>query len=93
MLACHGQASLSKGHLARWMPKRGQPFKLDLVKAKQLLTEAGYPEGFWRIGDFRHLPHSAPIAQSIQQNAAKVGVKLSLERMANAQLFSCAART
>ncbi|MFS2223054.1 ABC transporter substrate-binding protein [Pantoea sp. B65] len=68
--------------------KQGQPFKLDLVKAKQLLTEAGYPDGFTSSVFFGTLPHSAPIAQSIQQNAAKVGVKLTLERMANAQLFS-----
>lgn len=68
--------------------KAGQPFTLDLAKAKQLLTEAGYPDGFSASVIFGTLPHSAPIAQSIQQNAAKVGVKLTLERMANAQLFS-----
>ncbi|MBA8881068.1 ABC transporter substrate-binding protein [Phyllobacterium myrsinacearum] len=68
--------------------KEGQPFSLDLDKAKQLLTEAGYPNGFESNVLFGTLPHSAPIAQSIQQNAAKVGVKLNLERMANAQLFS-----
>lgn len=68
--------------------KEGQPFKLDLAKAKQLITEAGYPDGFSASVIFGTLPHSAPIAQSIQQNAAKIGVKLSLERMANAQLFS-----
>ncbi|MFT4465799.1 MAG: ABC transporter substrate-binding protein [Sodalis sp. (in: enterobacteria)] len=66
----------------------GQPFKLDLDKAKQLLTEAGYPQGFSATVYFGTLPHSAPIAQSVQQNAAKIGVKLTLERMANAQLFS-----
>ncbi len=68
--------------------KAGQPFTSDLAKAKQLLTEAGYPDGFSASVIFGTLPHSAPIAQSIQQNAAKVGVKLTLERMANAQLFS-----
>lgn len=68
--------------------KQGQPFKLDLDKAKQLLTEAGYPNGFEASLIFGTLPHSAPIAQSVQQNASKIGVKLSLERMANAQLFS-----
>lgn len=68
--------------------KAGQPFKLDTEKAKQLLTEAGYPNGFTASVIFGTLPHSAPIAQSIQQNAAKIGVKLNLERMANAQLFS-----
>ncbi|WP_454854940.1 ABC transporter substrate-binding protein [Rhizobium binxianense] len=68
--------------------EEGQPFKLDLEKAKALLTEAGYPNGFEANVLFGTLPHSAPIAQSIQANAAKVGVKLSLERMANAQLFA-----
>ncbi|WP_029617062.1 ABC transporter substrate-binding protein [Pseudorhizobium marinum] len=66
----------------------GQPFTLDLEKAKALLTEAGYPDGFEASVLFGTLPHSAPIAQSIQQNASKVGVKLNLERMANAQLFA-----
>ncbi|MDX5628026.1 MULTISPECIES: ABC transporter substrate-binding protein [unclassified Brenneria] len=68
--------------------QQGQPFKLDLEKAKQLLSEAGYPNGFSSSVIFGTLPHSAPIAQSIQQNAAKIGVTLKLERMANAQLFS-----
>ncbi|MFB9948445.1 ABC transporter substrate-binding protein [Rhizobium puerariae] len=68
--------------------EEGQPFKLDLEKARALLAEAGYPNGFEASVLFGTLPHSAPIAQSIQQNASKVGVKLNLERMANAQLFS-----
>nr|WP_241481426.1 ABC transporter substrate-binding protein [Rouxiella chamberiensis] len=67
---------------------KGQPFKLDLVKARQLLTEAGYPNGFSAKVYIGTLPHSAPIAQNTQENAAKVGVKLSIESMANAQLFS-----
>jgi peptide/nickel transport system substrate-binding protein len=68
--------------------KQGQPFKLDLDRAKALLTEAGYPDGFEAKLIFGTLPHAAPIAESVQQNAAKVGVKLTLERMANAQLFA-----
>ncbi|OWJ66626.1 peptide ABC transporter substrate-binding protein [Inquilinus limosus] len=68
--------------------KEGQPFSLDLDKAKALLAEAGYPNGFKATVFIGTLPHSAPIAQSVQQNAAKVGVELTLERMANAQLFS-----
>jgi peptide/nickel transport system substrate-binding protein len=68
--------------------KEGEPFKLDLDKAKALLSEAGYPDGFSAKLIFGTLQHSAPIAQSVQQNAAKVGVKLTLERMSNAQLFA-----
>lgn len=68
--------------------KAGQPFKLDLAQAKQLLTEAGYPNGFKATVLIGTLPYNSPIAESVQQNAAKVGVTLTLERMANAQLFS-----
>jgi len=68
--------------------EQGQPFKLDLDKAKALLTEAGYPDGFAAKLIFGTLPHAAPIAQSVQQNAAKISVNLTLERMANAQLFA-----
>lgn len=66
----------------------GQPFELDLDRARELLAEAGYPDGFSSSVLIGTLPHSAPIAESIQQNAAQIGVQLSLERMANAQLFS-----
>lgn len=68
--------------------EEGQPFKLDVAKAKALLTEAGYPNGFEASVLIGTLPHSAPIAQNVQANAAKVGVKLNIERMANAQLFA-----
>jgi peptide/nickel transport system substrate-binding protein len=68
--------------------KEGQPFKLDIEKAKQLLTEAGYPNGFETTLIFSTLPYAAPIAQTIQNNAAKIGVRLKLEQMANAQLFA-----
>jgi peptide/nickel transport system substrate-binding protein len=68
--------------------KEGQPFKLDLDRAKQLLTEAGYPDGFETTLIFGTLPYAAPIAQHIQANAAKVGVRIKLEQMANAQLFA-----
>ncbi|KAA2212119.1 ABC transporter substrate-binding protein [Teichococcus oryzae] len=68
--------------------KEGQPFSLDLAKAKQLLAEGGYPDGFEASMIFSTLPYAAPIAQHIQANAAKVGVRLRLEQMANAQLFA-----
>lgn len=68
--------------------QEGQPFKLDIEKAKALLAEGGYPNGFEASVLIGTLPHSAPIAQSVQTNAAKIGVKLNIERMANAQLFA-----
>ncbi|WBV44860.1 ABC transporter substrate-binding protein [Pseudoroseomonas cervicalis] len=68
--------------------RAGQPFSLDLERAKALLTEAGYPDGFETSLIFGTLPYSAPIAQHIQQNAARIGVRIRLEQMANAQLFA-----
>ncbi|MEI4473925.1 ABC transporter substrate-binding protein [Frigidibacter sp. MR17.24] len=66
----------------------GQPFSLDLEKAKALLTEAGYPDGFESTLLIGSLPWSSPLGQHLQQNAAKIGVKLNIEQMANAQLFA-----
>ncbi|WP_208433375.1 ABC transporter substrate-binding protein [Bartonella taylorii] len=76
------------GNLGALDEKEGQPFKLDLQKAKQLLTEAGYSKGFevnFLVGSS---PYTLSIAQSLQNNAAKVGVHLKIERLAGTQLFS-----
>jgi peptide/nickel transport system substrate-binding protein len=66
----------------------GQPFSLDLEKAKALLTEAGYGDGFSARLFIGTLPYVAPVAVHVQENAAKVGIDLQIEQMANAQLFS-----
>jgi peptide/nickel transport system substrate-binding protein len=66
----------------------GQPFSLDLDKAKALLEEAGYGDGFESSLLIGSIPYNAPVAQHIQQNASKVGIDLKIEQMANAQLFS-----
>lgn len=61
------------------MKKKGHP-KLDLQKAKELLTEAGYPDGF-EVNIFAGTtpyPFALPIAQSIQNNVEKIGVYLKL---------------
>jgi peptide/nickel transport system substrate-binding protein len=66
----------------------GQPFSLDIEKARQLLEEAGYGDGFTARLFIGSQPYSAPIAQHVQANAAQVGITLEIERMADAQLFS-----
>ncbi|MCZ2204132.1 ABC transporter substrate-binding protein [Bartonella sp. A05] len=76
------------GMLGALDEKEGQPFELDIQKAKQLLTEAGYPDGFeigFMVGTS---PYASAIAQSIQDNATKVGVRIEIERIAGTQLFS-----
>ncbi len=68
--------------------KEGQPFLLDLVRAKALITEAGYPDGFSKKMILSANALSPTIAQHIASNAAKIGIKIELEQMADAQLFT-----
>ncbi|WP_455478113.1 ABC transporter substrate-binding protein [Bartonella sp. B10] len=67
--------------------KEGLPFKLNLEKAKQLLNEAGYPNGFEAHLLIGSLSYMLPVAQSIQETARKIGIKLTIEKMAQAQLL------
>ena len=66
----------------------GQPFKLDLDRAKRLITEAGYPDGFTKKLILSANSISPSIAQHVASNAAKIGIKLELEQMADANLFT-----
>ena len=68
--------------------KEGQPFKLDLEKAKALITEAGYPNGFSSKMILSANNISPDLAQHVASNAAKIGIKIELEQMADAQLFT-----
>ncbi|WP_212112865.1 ABC transporter substrate-binding protein [Bartonella queenslandensis] len=68
--------------------KAGQPFRLDIQKAKQLLAEAGYPNGFEANFLVANTPYISALAQSLQDSAAQAGVHLKIERMAGMQLFS-----
>jgi peptide/nickel transport system substrate-binding protein len=68
--------------------EEGKPFKLDLDKAKQLLAKAGYPNGFEKeliVGNAFPYPD---LAQHLQANAAKVGIKLDVVTMAYGQMIS-----
>lgn len=68
--------------------KEGLPFKLDLEKAKQLISEAGYPHGFKANLLVGSLSYMSSVAQSIQANARKIGVDLTIEKMAQNQLLN-----
>jgi peptide/nickel transport system substrate-binding protein len=68
--------------------KEGQPFKLDLEKAKALITAAGFPNGFTKKYIVSANNIAPTIAQHVQSNAAKIGIKLEIEQMADANLFT-----
>lgn len=69
------QAFLPKGFLGAL---EDQPFSLDVEKAKGLLTEAGYPDGFDVELIVRNSPIRVDTAKSIQTTFAKVGIKVKL---------------
>ncbi|WP_171092413.1 ABC transporter substrate-binding protein [Usitatibacter rugosus] len=69
------------------LPKSYMPYKLDLDRAKKLLAEAGYPNGFSaELSVLNNFPYP-DLAQHLQQNADKVGVKLKITQMIGAQLY------
>ena len=54
------------------------PFSLNVEKAKELLKEAGLPEGFSVTMDTRNTPEITAMGQAIQQTMAEAGIKLEL---------------
>jgi peptide/nickel transport system substrate-binding protein len=54
------------------------PFKLDVAKAKALLAEAGYPNGFELKFDAPNTSPFTEIAQSVQQTMGQAGIKLNI---------------
>jgi peptide/nickel transport system substrate-binding protein len=54
------------------------PYKLDVAKAKALLAEAGYPNGFELEFTTPNLTPWTDMAQSVQQTMGQAGIKLKL---------------
>jgi peptide/nickel transport system substrate-binding protein len=85
------QAFLPIGFLGALEDK---PFKLDVAKAKELLAEAGYPDGFDVEISVRNEQPALDIAQSIQNTLAQVGIRATIKSGAGAEILdSYRART
>ena len=70
------------------------PFKLDVAKAKELLTQAGYPDGFEVEISVRNEQPALDIAQAIQNTLGQAGIKASIKSGAGAEILdSYRART
>jgi peptide/nickel transport system substrate-binding protein len=78
-------ATITHDMLTPDVPGR-EPFNLypsegdkgDVGKAKELLAEAGYPDGFDATIDVRSLPVWTAQAEAMQQSLARVGINLTL---------------
>jgi peptide/nickel transport system substrate-binding protein len=65
-------------------------YKTDLAKAKQLLTEAGYPNGFSTTlsYDLSQATTREPIALFMQEALGKIGVTVTLNKVPGANWFA-----
>ena len=79
------QAFLPKGFLGA---RDDKPFKYDPAKARELLTAAGYPDGFTVTMDVRNVTPWTDLAQTIQASAAAAGVKIELLPMDGKQALT-----
>ena len=67
-------------------------YTYDPAKAKQLLTQAGYPKGFSVTFYCHNVDPMPKLAQSIQNDLAAVGIKAQIKQMAAAPYWGLIAR-
>jgi peptide/nickel transport system substrate-binding protein len=79
------QAFLPEGFLGAL---EDNPYSLNVDKAKELLAEAGLPDGFKVTMDVRNIPVQMDIAQAIQATMAQAGIELELLPADNKQTLT-----
>ncbi|MEM7222260.1 MAG: ABC transporter substrate-binding protein [Pseudomonadota bacterium] len=61
-----------------WASLDDKPYKLDVAKAKTLLAEAGYPDGFEVTLDAFNTSPYQEMAQSVQDTMGRAGIKVTI---------------
>lgn len=87
----NGRATAANQPLPPLMPGYDKTFTgyaFDVDKAKALLTEAGFPDGFETILYSTNTDPQPRIAQAIQQDLAAVGVKAEVRALAQANVIA-----
>ncbi|MBY3444166.1 ABC transporter substrate-binding protein [Rhizobium laguerreae] len=87
----NGRAKPANQPLPPLMPGYDKSFTgyaYDVAKAKALLAEAGYPDGFETVLYSTNTDPQPRIAQAIQQDLAAVGVKAEVRALAQANVIS-----
>jgi len=85
-----GQYGVREGFITTGLPGAltEAPYHLDVAKAKQLLTEAGYPNGFdLEVTVFNTAPYTQ-IAQSLQATLGQAGIRVKLTQLDKAEVFT-----
>ena len=62
-------------------------YQEDLAKARQLMKESGYPNGFEINLEFPDWAPAPQVAQVIQNSLARIGIKLKLHMMIGSELW------
>ncbi|WP_163874770.1 ABC transporter substrate-binding protein [Rhizobium laguerreae] len=87
----NGRATPANQPLPPLMPGYDKSFTgyaYDVAKAKALLAEVGYPDGFETVLYSTNTDPQPRIAQAIQQDLAAVGVKAEVRALAQANVIS-----
>ncbi|MBY5717311.1 ABC transporter substrate-binding protein [Rhizobium leguminosarum] len=87
----NGRATPANQPLPPLMPGYDKSFTgyaYDVAKAKALLAQAGYPDGFETVLYSTNTDPQPRIAQAIQQDLAAVGVKAEVRALAQANVIS-----
>ena len=87
----NGRATIATQPLPPLMPGYDKSFTgyaYDVEKAKALLAEAGFPDGFETVLYSTNTDPQPRVAQSIQQDLAAIGIKAELRSLAQSNVIS-----